>query len=634
MFARRTAAAAIAAATATSLLAAPRSARACGPDFDIELLSQRVTTLAELEDGIFVDEAAHLVPPPAHPYLVMAGTDGTVDPAHESPAERALYRAGADAWNAGDVPIAELAFEQLLALPPDARRARSTWAAYMLGRIRWGRDDDHAGARAAYRQVRALADAGFRDDGGLAASSLGQEARLAPSDLEAIRLYAEQAAHGHPDGGTSLLFVTRSIIDRDTVAAILDDDVGQRLIAAYLYARSDELDDEQTARIWREVLARDRLAGADRFAAAAYRRGDLATARHLLDASSDLGDVVDRDTPLARRVRAKLALRDGDTATARSLLASIDDGSSPRVCGDRTVLATGTGDFATAIDRAWAMRARYPDALYLAERVLTVDELRAFVDRLPPATAEELASDGRWTIDTVTMRGLLARRLVREGRIADAIPYFALRDRWHAIAYGAALERARRTTDDITRAEALYDASRIARRHGLEIMGTAHAPDWEHYHGDFDLYDYISEEDPEPWITAAEDARRADSAPDSTRRWHYRFVASDLAEQAIDLVPPQSQARATLFCWSARYIRYRDEDRFQALYARYIDEGPYRDDETYYGVDCPEPDFVAARAMLPLGPAPAWQLVLTALLCALGAAYLFHRMWPRVTPRP
>jgi hypothetical protein len=40
------------------------------------------------------------------------------------------------------------------------------------------------------------------------------------------------------------------------------------------------------------------------------------------------------------------------------------------------------------------------------------------------------------------------------------------------------------------------------------------------------------------------------------------------------------------------------------------------------------------RAALPLGPAPAWQLVLIALVCALGAAFTFHRLYPRVTPRP
>ncbi|HUQ04626.1 MAG TPA: hypothetical protein VM261_19130 [Kofleriaceae bacterium] len=646
-----------AAAVAATLFAAPRPARACGPDFQIELLSRRATTLAELEDGIFVDEAEHLVPSPARRYLVMAGTDGVVDPAHESAAERALYRLGADAWNADDVATAERAFQQLLALPPAARQARSTYAAYMLARIRTWRDDDGASAIAAYRQVRALADAGFRDDGGLAASSLGQEARLHASQLDAVRLYAEQAAHGHPDGGTSLLFVARAIIDRGDAHILLDDVVGQRLLAAYLYARSDELDEAQLARIWREVLARagaDRpvaLAGADRFAAAAYRRGDFATARSLLDASSAMAvDAADRDTSLARRVRAKLALRDGDTATAAALLASIDTGdtaatgatgatgptgataASPRVCGDRTVLATAAGDFTLAMDRAWAMRARYTDALYLAERVLTIDELRAFVDRLPPP--DNVASDGRWGIDTTTMRGLLARRLVRDGRIADAVPYFAPRERRHALDYAGALERARTTTDDLTRAEALFTASRIARRHGLEIMGTAHAPDWEHYYADYDLSEYTSTEDPGALFTAAEDARVAASAPDSTRRYHYRHVAADLAAEAIDFLPRQSQARASVMCWSARHVRYRDPQRLEDLYHRYLREGPFAGHESDFGIECSEPDFAAARASLPLGPAPAWQLVLTAILCALGAAYVFHRMWPRVTPRP
>ena len=618
-----------AAVAASALLVAPRPARACGPDFDVDLLAERVTTLAELEDGIFLDEAARLVPPPARRYLVLAGSDGAVDPAHESAAERALYALGAAAFHAGDHETAERAFEQLLGLPPAARQARSTWAAYMLGRIRTWREEDNASAIAAYRQVRALADAGFRDDGGLAASSLGQEARLHPADADTIRLYAEQAAHGHPDGGTSLLFVVRSIIDRGAEAGILDDAVGQRALSAYLYARSDELDEAQLARLWAALLARPHVAGADRLAAAAYRRGDVAAARRLLAAP---GDPADGDTPLARRVRAKLALRDSDTATAAALLASIDDGDSPRVTGDRVVLATATGDFAVAMERAWAMRHRYPDALYLAERVLTIDELRAFVDRLPPP--DDLTSDGRWVIDTVTMRGLLARRLVRDGRIADAMPYLAARERWHAMVYAGALERARVTTDDITRAEALYTAALVARRHGLELMGTAHAPDWEHHHADYDLSVYMPDEDPGPWFTAAEDARKADSAPDSTRRYHYRHVAADLAARAIELVPRKTQARAALMCWSARHVVHRDQQRLQDLYYRYLREGPFPDFHAEFGYACPEPDFAAARAALPLGPAPAWQLVLTALVCALGAALLFRRMWPRVTPRP
>ncbi len=619
----RGAAPAVAAAfvVAAAVLTPPRPAYACGPDFDIELLADRAGALDQLEDGIFLDEAARLMPPPAPAFVSMVGADGTVDPAAEGAAEHALYALGAAEFRADHPDAAERAFEQLLALPPAARRARSTWAAYMLGRLRTGMDADNAGAIAAYRQVRALAEAGFRDDGGLALSSLGQEARLVATSIAAVHLYAEQAARGHPDGGTSLLFVVRALIERGAEAEIVTDPVGQRLLAAYLWSRADELDDTQRARLWAALLARPALAGADRLAAAAYRNGDVALARELASRADD--------TPVARRVRAKLALRAGDTATAEALLVSIDDGSSPRICGDRAVLAAGVGRFTDAMERAWAVRARYPDAVYLAERVLTLDELSAFVATLPPPAR---ASDGRWVVDTVTMRGILGRRLMRAERFAEAIPYLALEHVLHAATYAGAIERARATTDDITRAEALYDASRLARRHGLEILGTAHAPDWETHHGDYDLSEYMAEVDPGRWLTDEERRRVAASAPDRGERWHYRHVASRLAEQAADLLPRQSQAYAATMCWSARHVRHVDDERVQDLYARYLDEGPAV--SMSFGHDCPEPAFARARRFIPLGPAPVWQLVLTAVVCAIGAILLWRRMRPRVTPRP
>lgn len=615
---QRTELAIVAAVAAGLATAAPPDARACGPDFDIELLSQRVATLDQLEDGVFIDEVARLVPPPPRPYLVMAGRDGAVDAMAEGAAERALYAVGANAFSLGDRDTAERAFEQLLALPPAARRQRSTWAAYMLGRLR-----DGDAAIAAYQQVRALVDAGFVDDGGLAASSLGQEARLHADQVATVRLYAEQAAHGHPDGATSLLFVVRALIERGAETEIIGDPVGQRLLATYLDARSDELDDAERARVWSALLAVGELAGADRLAAAAYRRGEWELARRLVERADD--------STVARRVRAKLALRAGDTDRAERLLASIDDGSAARICGERAVLAMGDGRFVDAMSRAWAMRATYPDALYLAERVLAIDELRAFVDALPPGNP---ASDGRWRIDEVTMRGIVARRLMRAERFDEAVPYFASRHRRHAIAYGAAIVRARGAGDEIARAESLYDASLIARRHGLEILGTAHGPDWEHHHADYDLSEYTVADDPGPWFTAAEEARLADTALAMPQRYHYRHVASALAERAADLLPPQSHAFAATLCTSARHIRYVDEDRFESLWWRYTDEGPIVDFASSFGHDCPRPEFERARRFLPVPPAPAWQLVLTAVLSALGAVWLWRRLRPRVIPHP
>lgn len=614
------------------LAAAPPPARACGPDFPIELLGQRPTTIAELEDGVFLELAGALVPAPTARYRVVDDR-GEVDPAGESAIERALYATGAEAFHAGDHAAAERAFTQLLALPPALRRHRSTWAAYSLGRLRAGAD-----AIAAYRHVRELVAAGFLDEGGLAASSLGQEARLHDDLVVTVRLYAEQAAHGHAAGATSLLLVARDAVEREAEGALVADPVGRRLLATYLRARGGELTAAQRARLWAALLgpapdpapagADLPAAGADLLAAAAYRDGDLALARRLARRADD--------TRLARRVRAKLAVVDGDRAAAAALLASIDDGGdggdAPRVCGERAILAARDDRFVEAMAHAWAMRAHHPDVLYLAERVLTIDELIAFVAALPPA---DPGRDGRWRVDPMTLRQLLGRRLLRAGRADEAIPYLAPPHRRAAVAYAGALARGRRAADPLDRAEGLYEASLLARRHGLELLGTAHAPDWEHHDARYDVGAYLPAEDPGPWRTPAEVARVAASAPAWSGRYHYRHVASALAEEAADLLPTTSQAFAATLCWSARHVRYVDEDRVEALWDRYIDEGPAVDFAPSFGHECPAPDFARLRAARPRPPAPAWQLVLVVLLAGAAATALArHLRPPRGAARP
>lgn len=77
-------------------------------------------------------------------------------------------------------------------------------------------------------------------------------------------------------------------------------------------------------------------------------------------------------------------------------------------------------------------------------------------------------------------------------------------------------------------------------------------------------------------------------------RFHYRALASHLAEAAADLVPPRSQAFAALLCQAATYVEYREPARVKALYQRYVKEGPAgfgRD----FGDQCPTPDFAHAR---------------------------------------
>lgn len=685
-------AAVLAPALALVTTLAPRPAAACGPDFPVSLLVDRGDTLGTLPEGWFLTEVGFLVKP-AHVYPYVAGAGPTPDDAGSR--ERALYLAGDHAG--------------VLRLPPAQRRHRSTWAAYMIGR------DDHS--IEAYQQVRALVDAGFEDTAGLAASSLGQEARLHlwnGDTVAAIRLYAEQAAVGHPDGGTSLLFVMRDLIAHDREREILADPIGQRLTATYLETRLAELTDAQAGRLWDELIAIDHLEGADQLAAVAYQRGDWDRATALLARAGD--------TPRARWVAAKLALRAGDRAAADRLLAEAaagyqaraacdpaDGGAAPaapavaaataddaeaeaadeaeaatdeatdeatadaeaatdadfdsfyapeteadRIVGERAAVAIIDGDMARALALTWRNRRVHPDDLHhVAERLVTIDELIAFVDALPGADRPTHDHE-EWMATPASLRALLGRRLMRVGRFAEAIRYLGPSARGPAIDYAVAMTTARVTLDPIDRAGALYRASRVARRDGLEILGTAHAPDWEFYGAAYDRYTYV-EASVLDGRTALELGRMMASAPIHGERYHYRYLAADLAERAADLLPRRSQAFVAALCWSARYIRNDDPDRVQALYRRALRQGPPVSMD--FPNDCPEPELDRARAVR---PTPSWarpghhdqpvrrwlrrhhaRQWLTGAGAVIGGAALLllglalqRRRWRRFAPRP
>src|SRR5262249_34409828 len=145
-------------------------------------------------------------------------------------------------------------------------------------------------------------------------------------------------------------------------------------------------------------------------------------------------------------------------------------------------------------------------------------------DDAPAAPDEDV-----WeTIDGPRLRALLGRRLMRAGRFAEAVPYLRRKDRGAALGYAAALAAAR-GGDRFDQARALYGASTIARIAGLEILGTEHAPDWATWGASSDLG--IDEPPPPAWRGPDERARVHASAPAAPQRYHYRMLASQLAEQ-------------------------------------------------------------------------------------------------------
>jgi tetratricopeptide (TPR) repeat protein len=577
------------------------------------------------------------------------------------PEDARRYLAGAAAYAHDDNAEAERRFESVLALPPAERPRYGVWAAYMIGRIEEaGADTDSAKAEKAFQTVRELVAAGAADPLGLAVDSYGEEARIHlenGDDNGAIALYAQQAALGSRFAGPSLLEVARAIVrNPKRLANAIEAPMTQRLVAIYLATRSGEFgsDYEDTSGASAPQAKRaidtfldavekrglDHVEGAGELAVLAYRTGRYDLAAKFASKGSD-GD--------AAWVRAKLALRDGNPDAAATAYAEaskafpVVDRSAPtwdewsdtpsdfcRVEGEAGTLALARNEYVSALEHLYAASPTFwMDAAFVAERVLTLDELVAFTAKHAPnaiattkpdeAISETQRRDG-------SLRALLARRLLRADRFDEAFAYFddaLLKQK--ARDYANAL-RAATSGGRIERATQWWNAAKRAREDGMELLGYELDPDAAFFGGSFEIFTTFgygptrderelaamggTGEDPgrsapplpvlkvDAGPSDGEKTRVAASAANPDRRFHYRYVAGDLAQHAADLVPSRSQAYAAMLCQATGWILYRDPKRARALYDVYVKNGPYVPWAEDFGNQCEEPDFDGAAARL------------------------------------
>lgn len=452
----------------------------------------------------------------------------------------------------------------------------------------------------------------------------GAAAAFRSEIAEAIRLYGEQAAHGSDSGVQSLRIVAEFLLDRpDRIAAAAPAPLAERLMVAYAlrlntnntidithwYANPSDADSAAApqrptlAALLAALKTQPHPAGADRIAALCYSLADWHCAQTF---------AAKANSPLAAWVQAKLATQKGDLAGAAKFYAaavhgfptdtSLEERSRKQVLGESGVVALARGDYVDALAKLWPVSGTYwSDVAYLAERVLTVDELKGFVDaHVPPGKMPK--TDG-WGYgfgapfdSRVTLRNLLARRLMRAGRYDDAFGYFGDdKDRDAAKAYAQALADGKRKWGKVDRAAALFQAATIARKNGLEIMGTEGPPDSYYTEGNFEQGLGRAELEGK-FITPGERARFKASNAVPPVRYHYRIVAANLASAAADLVPEKSQAFAAMLCHAAAWSS-RDEERAKTLYQRYVKHGARVPFAKTFGEKCAAPDFKGAIVM-------------------------------------
>jgi len=563
------------------------------------------------------------------------------------PWEFAQYFRGSIAWHEQRVTEAREIWTSLLRQQPEKRRYKSTWAAYMLARS-WEDEDRSKAiacfqkvrelAREGFVDHLGLASASL----GWEARLQFRERRYAA----AIELYLQQAASGEPSAANSLRFVASHVLEQgeSTLKKLAANPRAQRVVTAYVIsggfrkpprdidgvikepllqaaAKSPYLAARLSswhtfkapARSWLEAVesakVRD-VESAEQLALAAYQSGEMDMAQRWAKLSRP-------DSITSQWVQAKLLMRSGNVDGAAALLSgiirqlalaqsspstnaairldeslAINQGdpnepppmpSSQQILGELGALQLRQRDFIQALDTL--LRSHFGiDADYVAECVLTLDELKNYVDRAWPAADlnnENPNERSKADIGTAAhIREVLARRLTRANRLSEARGYFpptavAPFNRFiTALQNGSDPETSREQ-----RAQSLWQAARVLAENGRKLYAEGTGPDG-HYEWSLDSCnnpfdfsvtpkDRLAITNAMIAVTAEEKDRLLQNVP--KRPLEFDYLALDLAWRAAELMPDNSDATAHVLFTAGTWMKNRDAkaaDRFYKALVR------------------------------------------------------------------
>lgn len=507
------------------------------------------------------------------------------------PQEFALYLAGARAYRAADYPKARQSFADVLDLPEAKRRYKTVWAAYMLGKCA-AAEGDRALSATWFARTREFARAGFVDSTGLAAASFGEDGRLAYERKEwlaACEHYLRQLATGDFSARNSLEFTAARAVDDSDPAALAQfaTTTGPRTVmTAYLLDRAQATNDwgsrpdlsprtKNALTRWLVALEKTDSPPSKEtaaFALAAYITGDYEICARWLKFATDAD-------PAARWLRIKLALRNGHIAEATDQLSSLIQQAandpepnldSPQLHGELAQLRLATRDYTDAL-RLLLIGHYWEDAAYVAERILTTDELVDFI-----GTETTLANA------EPRLQTLLARKLVRADRTTEAGSYFPEEDAAVLAEFTAHLQAGRDVSRPaVARGISLAHAAGVLRAFGLRLRATELEPDNAYTGGMFPAGPSLLTGRVQAGGLAPpsddEVVRATLPAATPNRRFHYRYRAADLAWEAAQLLPDNSTELANLLVEAGGWIKARDPQAADRFYKALVNRCPDTD---------------------------------------------------------
>ncbi len=528
----------------------------------------------------------------------------TADPTAGLPREFASYFRGSAAFRKGDTASALYEWESILSLPPAERHFKSTWAAFMLGKLLTETEPQQSIEY--FRQVRTFASLGFADSAGLAAASIGWEARVHRIQRDfrrSLELYIDQHSAGDESAMNSLRFVaSEALNEAKNLSHLVTNALVRRVVTAYAISGSricwpDSGEPHQAIAKWLAAVGSVEVTDPDEtemLALAAYRGAVFDAAQRWLKRAPA--------TAVTLWLQAKLQLRAGKVNQALSLLdrahstlpdrseneesphdtladnVFIPDGDIyPRqhILGEIGVLRMARRDYSGALD-CFLRGGFWADAAYVAERVLTTEELKAYVDRewsnLDPG--EKDGSDDKGTRSVRPyIRHLLARRLVRS--FLPARPYFPddLQPTYDDLMTN--LKRGEsESLPPADRASGWFEGAKLLRKQGLELIGTELEPDWHLTDGSFERGLTIASRTngcPKAFAPSTDELSRARRhGADPEERFHYRYQAAFIALQAASLLPDNSDQKAQVLHTAGTWLKDRDPETADIFYKHLV----------------------------------------------------------------
>ncbi len=469
--------------------------------------------------------------------------------------------------------IAPPAWITLLEFDETHRFYRTTWTHYMLGNLAASHQQP-ALASKHYTACRQAARNQYPDALGLAAASYKREFLAQTNIADRIRCGVQAVAYYQQAGDSKkrLHCLEHLMQDFNVRNPITEEHLGTPICleATALF--------RQTQDIAEYLKQEPPLKITPRLAWFLYKRGEIDHAENYLESCSN-------DDALANWLRFRIAQRNGNTAVATQYLQrwleelSNSDRiifgfehygsafqSKEKTFGLLGSLLVTQGQMQDALV-CFVDAGAHQDAALIAERYIDTATLQAYVDtfELPSRNLQKHPAYRRhfYKCDEPekqkesTQRQivyLLARRLFREGHLPEALPYYPEEIAAIAKEYQSALVKADLFWSSAnTRSSHLFHAARIMRWNGMELCGTELDPDYKIVDGHFSRYGIRGEAITTP---ANLPALYAKTAPTPNLRFHYRYLAAELAGQAATMAKNRHQ-RATLLWCAGEWIQCR-----------------------------------------------------------------------------